>query len=175
MSYFSQAKGEPNKKGAPMSAPEVQAKPSEAPAPAKSNPDVVSVLGPAMLITGNLVCTGTVQIHGQLAGDIHAARLIIGQGAEVEGNVTAQETVIDGVFKGTIHSNSVKLQRTAVVDGEIFNKSLTIEQDAQFEGVARRLDKPVEPPSTVRAKASKPAPMPKPPTAEAAVVNGPAN
>jgi len=56
--------------------------------------------------------------------------------------------VIDGNFKGTIHANAVKLQGQAVVQGEIFNKSLRIEGDAQFEGVARRLDKPVELPST---------------------------
>jgi len=41
---------------------------------------------------------------------------------------------------------------TAVVDGEILNKSLTIEQNAQFEGVARRLDKPVEAPSDEQAR-----------------------
>jgi cytoskeletal protein CcmA (bactofilin family) len=34
-----------------------------------------------------------------------------------------------------------------VVDGEILKQSLTIEQNAQFEGVARRLDKTVEAPS----------------------------
>jgi hypothetical protein len=33
---------------------------------------------------------------------------------------------------------------------EIFNRSLTIEQNAQFEGLSRRLD-PVEAPSLARA------------------------
>ena len=46
---------------------------------------------------------------------------------------------VDGDFNGTIHSNSVKLQATATVEGEIFKQSLVIEQNAQFEGVARRL------------------------------------
>lgn len=40
-----------------------------------------------------------------------------------------------------------KLQNSAVVEGEIFNRSLTIELDAQFEGVLRRLDRLVEAPS----------------------------
>jgi len=156
VSYFSQSKGGRDKKSSNV--PVAIVKPSEAPAaPEKSTPEVVSVLGPAMLITGNLVCTGSVQIHGQFIGDIHAERLLICQGSQVEGNVTAQETVIDGGFKGTIHSYSVKLQRTAVVNGEIYNKSLTIEEDVQFEGASRRLEKPVDAPSTVRAKANKPA------------------
>ncbi|MGN6572274.1 MAG: hypothetical protein ACTHLO_12755 [Pseudolabrys sp.] len=46
----------------------------------------------------------------------------------------------------------MKLQGTAVVDGEIYNRSLTIEQNAQFEGVARRLDRPVDAPSADRIK-----------------------
>jgi cytoskeletal protein CcmA (bactofilin family) len=55
------------------------------------------------------------------------------------------------MFKGVIHSNSVKLQGTAVVEGEIYSKSLTIEHQAQFEGVSRRLDKPVDAPSSAQA------------------------
>ena len=156
MSYFSSSKGERDKKSSNV--PVAKVKPSEtAAAPGKSTPEVVSVLGPAMLITGNLDCTGSVEIHGQLVGDIHAERLLISEGSQVEGTVTAQETVVDGGFKGTIHSTSVKLRHAAVVDGEIYNKSLTIEEGVQFEGASRRLEKPVDAPSTVRAKTNKPA------------------
>jgi cytoskeletal protein CcmA (bactofilin family) len=127
-------------------------------APSKPVPEVVSTLGPGMLITGNVLCTGAVQIYGRIIGDIHASRLVICEGAHVEGTVVAQEAVIDGTFKGTIHGNAVKLQATAVVEGEIYNKSLTIEQSAQFEGVARRLDKAVEMPSVTQVKAKTEAP-----------------
>ena len=54
---------------------------------------------------------------------------------------------------------------TAVVDGEIFNKSLTIEQNALFEGVARRLDKPVTPPSSAQVKGEEIVPALSPQTA----------
>lgn len=116
-------------------------------AAAKPAQQVVSTLGPGMVITGNIVCNGAMQIFGRVTGDIHAARLVVCDGAQVEGKIVAQEAVIEGTFKGTIHGNAVKLQATAVVDGEIFNKSLTIEQNAQFEGVARRLDKAVDVPA----------------------------
>jgi cytoskeletal protein CcmA (bactofilin family) len=121
-------------------------------AAASKSPDVVSTLGQGMLITGNIVCAGSVQIFGRVVGDIHAAQLVICEGAKVEGKIVAPETVIKGTFNGTVHSNIVKLQSTALVDGEIFNKSLTIEQNAQFEGVARRLDTPVSAPSSTQAK-----------------------
>jgi cytoskeletal protein CcmA (bactofilin family) len=59
----------------------------------------------------------------------------------------AEETTIAGNFRGTIHAKSVKLERTAVVEGEIFKNALMIDQDAQFEGMTRRLEKSIELPS----------------------------
>jgi cytoskeletal protein CcmA (bactofilin family) len=154
MAYFSQSKGESDAKSVDRAdGPKFQ----DGAATGKSSPEAASTLGRGMLVTGNIVCAGSVQIFGRVIGDIHAANLIIGEGAHVEGNVTALETVIHGVFKGTIHANSVKLQNTAVVDGEILNKSLTIEQNAQFEGVARRLEKAVEAPTSEQAKGERPA------------------
>ena len=124
----------------------------------KASPDIVSTLGHGMLITGNIVCAGSVQIFGRVIGDVHAAQIVICEGAKVEGKVVAPDLIIQGAFTGTIHGNNVKLQSTATVDGEIFNKSLTIEQNALFEGVARRLDVAVSPPSSTQIKGEEPAP-----------------
>ena len=153
MSYFSQSKGERDMKNAKQPAGEPRLNVEAAP-----GKDVVSVLGQGMLVTGNIVCAGTVQIFGRVIGDIHASQLMICEGAKVEGKIIAPETTIQGTFSGTINANNVKLQSTAVVDGEIFNKSLTIEQNALFEGVARRLDKPVASPSSAQAKGEELAP-----------------
>jgi cytoskeletal protein CcmA (bactofilin family) len=159
LAYFSQPKGELKIGGVS----EVRL---EAPvANGRVMPEVVSILGPGMLVTGNVICAGSVQIFGRLVGDIHATKLLICEGAEVDGNVTVQELVIDGTFKGTIKGNSVKLQGSASVEGEIFNKSLTIEQNVLFEGMARRLDVPVDAPSDVRAKGKTPTLVPTEPEA----------
>jgi cytoskeletal protein CcmA (bactofilin family) len=48
------------------------------------------------------------------------------------------------------------LQGTAAVNGEIFNKSLVIEPNVQFEGVSRRLDRTVEAPAADQAAAPAP-------------------
>jgi cytoskeletal protein CcmA (bactofilin family) len=126
-------------------------------APAKTSPEIVSTFGSGMLITGNIVCPGALQIFGRVTGEIQASHLTIGDGAKVEGKIIAQETVIQGVFNGTIHSTSVKLQGTAKVDGEVFNKSLTIEPNVQFEGVSRRLERPVDAPKSGPTSAARPA------------------
>lgn len=163
MSYFSQNK--PDRSGKPAAAaPEPRI---ENVAPTSRAQETVSTIGSGMLITGNIVSTGALQVFGRVIGDIHAARLVVCEGAQVEGKVMAQEAVVDGTFKGTIHANAVKLQSTAKVDGEIYNKSLSIEQNAQFEGVARRLDKAIEAPSAAQTKAEAPAYAAAPATAYA--------
>lgn len=123
-----------------------------------ASPDMVSTLGHGMLITGNIVCAGSLQICGRVIGEIHASQLVISEGAKVEGKVTATDLDIQGTLSGTIKANNVKLHSTAVVDGEVFKKSLNIEENAMFEGVVRRLDLPVAPPSIAQIKGDEPAP-----------------
>lgn len=125
------------------------------PAPA-GKPEIVSTLGRGMTITGNVTCTGSMHVFGRVVGDIHASQLVVCEGAKVEGKIIAPDVVIQGEFRGTVNGNNVKLQSTAVVDGEIFNKSLTIEQNALFEGVARRIEKPVAAPSAFEPKVEAP-------------------
>jgi cytoskeletal protein CcmA (bactofilin family) len=151
VNYFSQPKGAVK----PVEKPAADTR-GAAPAMQTKATDVLSTFGPGMVITGNVVCAGSLQIFGRISGEIHAAQLVICEGAKVEGKIVAQDTVIQGEFKGTIHGNTVKLQGTAVVDGEIYNRALTIEQNAQFEGVARRLDRPVDAPSADRAAGTAP-------------------
>ena len=111
-----------------------------------NSPEILSTFGTGMVITGRVVCAGALQIFGHVNGEVQASHLVIGEGGKVEGKIIAQEAVIMGAFNGTVHSNSVKLQGKATVDGEIFNKSLVIEPNVQFEGVSRRLDRAVEAP-----------------------------
>lgn len=144
MSYFTASRNDKETKSAETPRQQMAAPAPQSAVGALGN---VSTLASGMQITGNIVCTGPLQIYGCVTGDIHAAQLTICEGARVEGKIVAPEAVIQGAFSGTIHGNIVKLQKTASVDGEIYNKSLAIEQDARFEGVARRLDQPVAAPT----------------------------
>lgn len=177
MNYFSQPRGAREIKAKEATAePRVEPK-TETPA-AKPQQDMLSTFGKGMLITGNVVCTGALQIFGRVTGEIHAAKVVVCEGAKVEGKIRAQDVTIQGEFLGTVHANSVKLQSTAKVDGEVFNKQLAIEQNALFEGVSRRLERPIEPPSADQVSGAKPAqpavaPQPAPPLELTRPVNQP--
>ena len=73
--------------------------------------------------------------------------LLIGDGAQVEGSVIAQDVTVCGRVKGTIRAVRVKLQEGGVVEGDIFHRSLTIEENSVFEGSSRRVENPTDAPA----------------------------
>lgn len=104
----------------------------------RSGDRAVSVIGPDLTITGNLISKGQVQIEGTIEGDIHGSHVVVGENANVAGGIIAEEVVIRGHVMGSIRSKRVMLQATSQVDGDIFHQALSIEQGAMFEGKSRR-------------------------------------
>jgi len=117
-------------------------------------PEAISSISSGLSIVGNIVGNGRLAIFGQLEGEVHASTVQIGDGAQVEGNIIAEELTIGGRVKGTIRANRVKLNSTAVVEGDIYHRSLAIEANAQFEGMSRRQENVINKPSLVPAKHS---------------------
>ena len=89
-----------------------------------------------------------------MKGEVHASTVQIGDGAQVEGDIVAEELTIGGRVTGTIHANRVKLNGTAVVEGDIHHRSLAIEENARFEGMSRRHENVIDTPSLIPAKRS---------------------
>ncbi|HEY2136042.1 MAG TPA: polymer-forming cytoskeletal protein [Xanthobacteraceae bacterium] len=107
-------------------------------------PETVSSIGTGMSMAGNIVCDGPMQIHGRVEGEVRATELLIGDNAEVDGNIVAQDLTVRGRVRGTIRAVRVKLQGNATVEGDIFHRALAIEENALFEGSSRRVDNPME-------------------------------
>lgn len=98
----------------------------------------MSVIGPDLIITGNLVSKGEVQVDGVVDGDIHGSHVIVGESANISGGIVAEEVVIRGHVNGSIRGKRVMLQASSQVEGDIFHNALSIEQGAMFEGKSRR-------------------------------------
>jgi cytoskeletal protein CcmA (bactofilin family) len=104
---------------------------------------VPSVIGPDLVVTGNLEARGEIQVEGEVQGDIQAGRIVVGERARVTGGLVADEVVVRGSLMGSIRGNTVTLQSTSHVEGDIFHKMLAIEEGAYFEGKSRRSDDPM--------------------------------
>ena len=86
---------------------------------------------------GDLWSEGDVQIDGHLCGNINCAQLLVGKDAVITGVVIAQEAVIRGKMTGLIRATRVLLQASARVESEIIYQSLSVDEGASFEGIAR--------------------------------------
>ena len=129
----------------------------------KTGPD--SCIGSGMSVVGKIECNGPAQVFGRIEGELRASDLLIGESAQIEGNVIAQNVTICGRVKGTIRAVRVKLQNGGAVEGDIFHKSLSIDENSLFEGSSRRVENPTDPSSSVNPKKKdiqSPAPTPSP-------------
>lgn len=122
------------------------ARPAASPSSTQNASSDESTISAGMTIVGKITGEGTVNIFGRVEGELRASTVMIAQGAEVEGDIVADDLSVGGRVKGTIHANRVKLNGSASVEGDIFHRSLSIEENARFEGSSRRDEAALETP-----------------------------
>ena len=122
-----------------------------------------SVIGTDLTILGEkitIISQNRLQIDGDVRGDVNGRQVIIGEDGSVIGTVSAENIEVRGGIRGAIKAQSVTLQPTAVVEGDIFHITLSIAEGAQFDGRVRRAKDAAElkPNLDVDSFASTPAP-----------------
>ncbi len=85
-----------------------------------------------------IISRGTLQVDGEVEGDVGGAEIIIGEEGRVAGTVAAERVIVRGRISGVIRAMTVALQSSARVEGDIHHMSLVIEQGAEFDGRCRR-------------------------------------
>jgi cytoskeletal protein CcmA (bactofilin family) len=102
----------------------------------------ISAIGSEMTVVGTLICKDLIKVYGLVEGELNASNALVADGARIEGEIVAEELTIAGRVKGDIHALRVKLQGTAVVEGNIFHRLLSVDENARFEGCSRPEDAP---------------------------------
>lgn len=100
-----------------------------------------SVIGNDLKIIGQglkIISQGTLQVDGEIEGDVGGAEVIIGEKGRVTGTVAAERVIVRGQISGVIRGVTVTLQASSKVEGDIHHMSLAIEQGAEFDGRCRR-------------------------------------
>ena len=106
-----------------------------APRPATSGSNVArSVLGADLRITGEVSSTGSVEVLGEIDGNITAQGLIIGQEGRVTGSVKADTVEVKGRLEGKVVSASFTLRSSAQVKADVTTDTIIIESGATMEG-----------------------------------------
>lgn len=97
---------------------------------------IESVIGPATHFNGLLQCDGSLRIDGHGEGTIETAgNVIIGAGAQVTGDITAENVSVSGTVKGNITARGrLEILSTGRVWADITAASFLIDDGGFFRG-----------------------------------------
>lgn len=101
--------------------------------------EIPSIIANNLYISGNMISEGEIHIDGNVDGDIRSHILLVGETAQVRGELIADSIVVHGTVQGHIKAREVILARTARMTGDIIHESLTIEPGAFLEGHCRHI------------------------------------
>jgi cytoskeletal protein CcmA (bactofilin family) len=98
------------------------------------------LIGATTRIEGNVIFTGGLRIDGHVRGNVSCAAeqpgtLVVSEEARIEGEVQAAHIVVNGTINGPVHaSETLELQASCRVKGDVHYKSIEIQQGAVVEG-----------------------------------------
>lgn len=97
---------------------------------------VNSIIGPGSIIKGDLKIEGGLRVDGTIEGTVEVTdTLTVGQDGLIKGDVKVKHAIIGGSVLGVVHADiQLELQNGSRLEGDIFTRSLVIEEGVFFEG-----------------------------------------
>jgi len=127
-----------------------------------------SIISADMVINGTINSSGDIQIDGRIEGDVRSVGLVIGDKAEINGEVLAEDVTVRGKVTGRIRARKVLLAATSHVEGDILHEAFAVESGAFFEGNCRHSDNPLGDSQQSETKLAPQHPAPQPAAAASA-------
>ncbi|MCR4662426.1 MAG: polymer-forming cytoskeletal protein [Endomicrobiaceae bacterium] len=103
-------------------------------------------IGKGTTFKGDITVKESLRIDGVLIGNVkEAANVIVGEKAQVKGNINANYVVIDGIVEGNITAtDSIELLSKSKVIGDLTTTILSINEGAIFKGKSLMIEKEEE-------------------------------
>lgn len=111
----------------------------------KKQPPIKSLIAEGTRIAGNISFSEGLRIDGQVAGDVLAdegqrSLLVISESARIQGAVTADHIILNGVVQGPVHARHLlELQPKSRIEGDVQYAALEMHQGALIAGQLRPL------------------------------------
>ena len=95
-----------------------------------------TIVGANVHIKGNLTNQGSIEVHGNVEGEISSEEdIVIGQTATINGPIKAKNIDVSGTITGSVKAlEKLELQSTCKVEGDITSEILSIKHGAIFNG-----------------------------------------
>lgn len=107
------------------------------PAPPQGNGSkrgMFSVLGPDVIVTGNVTATADLHIDGRVEGDVNCGALAQGTESQIFGSVTAESARLAGAIEGSVRVRQLTVERSARITGDVEYENITIENGGHIDG-----------------------------------------
>jgi cytoskeletal protein CcmA (bactofilin family) len=97
---------------------------------------VMNVIGKGTTITGDIETSGDIRLDGKLEGNLFCkAKVVLGQHAVLEGNLSAQNAELSGEVIGKVEvTELLTLKNSSTIHGDINTGKLVIEAGSKFNG-----------------------------------------
>lgn len=99
--------------------------------------DIMTTIGPSLIISGDVTSREDITIHGKVTGKIamEDGALLIASNAHVEATAQVATLTILGDFRGDIAAtNRVELKPTATVRGNVSSPAVVLHDGVMFNG-----------------------------------------
>ena len=101
---------------------------------------VDALIGPQVVIRGDVVFSGGLYVEGRIVGKVLAAEgkpasLVLAEQGMIEGEVHAPVVIVNGTLNGDVHAGErVELTPTARVNGNVHYQVVEMSAGAQLNG-----------------------------------------
>lgn len=93
-----------------------------------------SVIGPDVIVTGNVSATADLHVDGRIEGDVNCGSLAQGAESQIFGSVTAETARLAGAIEGTVRVKQLTIERSAKITGDVEYENITIENGGHIDG-----------------------------------------
>jgi cytoskeletal protein CcmA (bactofilin family) len=107
----------------------------------KHRSTIDTLIGAVLELKGDIVFSGGLRIDGKVKGNITAKEatdslLILGEHAEVQGNIRVPHMIINGRINGNVQCEArIELQPQAEITGDVHYGTIAIAQGATINGM----------------------------------------
>lgn len=103
--------------------------------------DIPSIIAADLCIVGNLICTGSMEIEGEIKGNVSCGRVTVRRTGAIKGDVVADEIHVDGEIQGLVKGKIVTLSESGRVVGTVIYESLAVKDGAYIDGQCQSMER----------------------------------
>jgi cytoskeletal protein CcmA (bactofilin family) len=96
----------------------------------KQNAPAPSIISSDFTLFGMVESKGDIHLDGRVEGTVHAAGLVVGDKAVIQGDVIADNVIVHGHVQGTIQARKLLFSANCQVEGDVIYEKLAVELGA---------------------------------------------